>query len=95
MIKKSCWLYLLGFLYMSSPANAGDEMLNTLKTGDLLSVQSQLGEGSGGFDALGNSALHLAVSSGRNDIVLALIEAGADPNAQNIFGLSPTSWLLK
>ena len=74
---------------MSSPANAGDELLNTVKTGDLLSVQSQLGGASGDFDALGNSALHLAVSSGRNYIVLALIEAGADPNAQNIFGLSP------
>ena len=47
------------------------------------------------LDRDGNSALHYAVGAGFPDVVQLLLQAGADPKAQNLAGKSATDIAIK
>jgi hypothetical protein len=72
------------FTYYARPWNDDAALLFAAGRGDLSAVRSALARGAEAraFGPYGLSALEYGVTSGRADVVAALLAAGADPNAE-------------
>jgi ankyrin repeat protein len=64
---------------------------NAVQRSELADVRLAISQGSNldELDDFGNSPLHWAVIGGYEDIVLELLEAGADPNVISSDGITP------
>jgi ankyrin repeat protein len=81
-------------LVCSTPAICG-EIHNAAKAGDLAKVKTLLKENPelvSSKDDRGNAPLHMAVISGKKDMVELLLATGADVDAKNNSGDTPLNW---
>jgi ankyrin repeat protein len=90
---------LLDILSRRFPIKEGiGNFLDAAGRGDLSQVRSELHRDSGlarASDDTGETALHRAAEGGYLDVMLALLEAGADPDAVRADGLRPINCALR
>jgi uncharacterized protein len=78
----------------AAPQGTGDQLREAARTGNIEAVKAIIDKWAGDSvldegDSIGTTALHTAASNGHKQIVEILLAAGADKNAQNIYGQKP------
>src|SRR5215470_65260 len=90
---------LLDTLSRRFPVKEGiADFLDAAGRGDLAQVRSELSRDAGlarASDDTGETALHRAAEGGHLDVMLALLEAGADPDAVRADGIRPINCALR